>query len=161
MVLVIPCNTGYLDPHEYKPSWLYHDPVYALDGGNSISHLLGQAFQGENIHTLPPSIGGAHEVKLGPIIQQAGGELSVNKSLTKVLRAYPMSERIQIQVGGFSVSYLAGAGGAGDAGRGGALALALALGFTLAPTLANLFLVGPFGFGGRCPFFAIGQSRMR
>ena len=89
-----PATHRYLYPH--KASWLHHDTAYSLNRWDSISHFLGKAFQREDIHIPPSSIGGAYEIKLGSIIQQTGGKFPIDDSFTEVFGTYPLLKGVRV-----------------------------------------------------------------
>ena len=136
--------TGYawdLYPHYDEACGLYQYTPNALNRQNGTPNLLGEAVKGEHIHLPPLGIGGSYKIELSPIIQQAGSLLSIYDGLAPALGSNPSLEGIRVQEWQASIFYVVGAGwGAGDPGRGGALALAAGC--------ADLFFGGPLGFRG-------------
>ena len=94
--LVVPCNTRYLYPHDDEAGWVHHDTAYSLNRWDSISHFLGKAFEREDIHISPPSIGGGYEIKLGSVIQQTGGKFPIDDSFTEVFGTYPPLKGVRV-----------------------------------------------------------------
>ena len=68
LVFIVPLNAGYLDLHHNKSFWIHHDAAYAQNWRNFPSHLLSEAVQRQDIHSLLAGIGRDNEIKLRPIV---------------------------------------------------------------------------------------------
>ena len=68
LVLNVPLDTGYLNIYHNKTLWIHHDTTYAQYWRNASSHLLSEAVQRHDIHSLLMAVGRGGEIELRPIV---------------------------------------------------------------------------------------------